>query len=478
MKKQLAVLLAVSCLIGCNATTTKQKPTSATDTTYQTSADVIVVGAGAAGMTAAITAAENGTKVILLEKSNKVGGNTFCAVNGINAADAKVQLENAEYQTNGSKQGLKELQMNNPDAKEELVDAFVNHSGEVIDWLSGLGVQFEVDIQHDQRNQTTNYYMLKTTGEEPTSITMLSALSKQLEKTDGLTLYKNMDVYDILTKDGKVDGVVAKDKDGKEIEYHASKVVLATGGFGQNRELVGKVNPRLANAITDEIAPTTGEGLLMAQKLGAATVNLDAIQTFPHVIDGYGLITPMNLPGGFVPDAIYVNSSAKRFTAERFEAVDDVLTQKGGVAYCIFTEKNLNDTLRSILQAGFIKEGNTVEELAENLGLDKDTLKEMVNAFNQDIADGKDDEFGRDKNLNPIEGKLYGYQFGVGAHYFMGGILINANTEVLKEDGTVISGLYAAGEVTGGFHGTFRVDGSGLGDSFTFGRIAGTTVSK
>ena len=287
-----------------------------------------------------------------------------------------------------------------------------------------------------------------------------------------------MDVYDILTKDGKVDGVVAKDKNGKEVEYHASKVVLATGGFGQNRELVGKINPRLANAITDEIAPTTGEGLLMAQKLGAATVNLDAIQTFPHVIAGYGLVTPMNLPGGFVPDAIYVNSSAKRFTAERFEAVDDVLAQKDGVVYCIFTEKNLNDTLRSIVQAGFIKEGDTVEELAENLGLNKDALKETVTAFNQDIADGKDDEFGRDKNLNPIEGKLYGYQFGVGAHYFMGGILINANTEVLKEDGTTIGGLYAAGEVTGGFHGTFRVDGSGLGDSFTFGRIAGTEVSK
>ncbi|MDY6035045.1 MAG: FAD-dependent oxidoreductase [Bulleidia sp.] len=478
MKKQLAVLLALSCLVGCNTNTASQQSISVEETSYETSADVIVVGAGAAGMTAAITAAENGTKVILLEKSNIVGGNTYCAVNGINAADSKVQLENAEYQANGTKEGLKELQMNNADAKEELVDAFVNHSGELIDWLSDMGVQFKVDVQNDQRNQSTNYYMLQAEGDEPTAVTMLATVSKQLEKTDGLTLYKNMDVYDLLTDDGNVNGVVAKDKDGSDVEFHASKVVLATGGFGQNHELVGKVNPGLANTITDEIAPTTGEGLLMAQKLGAATVNLDAIQTFPHVIAGYGLITPMNLPGGFVPDAIFVNSSAKRFTAETFMAVDDVLAQKDGVVYCIFTRKNLNDKLNSIVQAGFIKEGDTVEELAENLGLDKDALKETVDAFNQDIADGKDDEFGREENLNSIEGKLYGYRFGVGAHYFMGGILINANTEVLKEDGTVINGLYAAGEVTGGFHGIFRVDGSGVGDSFVFGRISGQEVSK
>ena len=132
------------------------------ETEYETEADIIVVGGGAAGMTAAITASDEGAKVILLEKSAVLGGNTVCAANGINAADSAVQLENEKYnEVKASVEGLEDLQMNNDDAKEELVKAFAENSGETIDWLSGLGVDFEVDIQEDPRNEKQNYYMLK-----------------------------------------------------------------------------------------------------------------------------------------------------------------------------------------------------------------------------------------------------------------------------------------------------------------------------
>jgi succinate dehydrogenase/fumarate reductase flavoprotein subunit len=138
----------------------------------------------------------------------------------------------------------------------------------------------------------------------------------------------------------------------------------------------------------------------------------------------------------------------------------------------------MNENMQRLLDSGIIFSGENAEDLAGKLGLDAKALTETIDAFNEDIKDGTDDAFGREQNLNAIEGTLYGYRFGVGAHYFMGGVLINENTEVLNTEGNVIEGLYAAGEVTGGFHGNFRVDGSGLGDSFTFGRIAGRVLAE
>ncbi|MBQ8081339.1 MAG: FAD-dependent oxidoreductase [Clostridia bacterium] len=444
-----------------------------------TEADIIVVGAGAAGMSAAIAAADKGASVILLEKSSRTGGNTICSANGINAADSKVQLADEKYiAASASKDGLKSLQMNNEDAVEALVDAFVSNSGETIDWMSGLGVEFVVDIAEDNRNSQQNYYMLKATADGSTAITMVNAVTARLLETD-VNLYYNMDVTTLTTDEsGKVVGVVAVNDRGEEIAFTGKAVILCTGGFGQNSELVGKVNPRLANAVTDEVSPTTGEGLLMAQALGAAAVNLDAIQTFPAVVPGYGMILPFSLPGGFTPDAIYVNNQAQRFTAEGFEIPDALLAQDKGEVYCVFTEKNLNGTLEGLYNAGYAVKGETAAEIAEQLGLDAEALEATIRAFNEDIADGTDDAYGRAQNLNPIEGTLYAYRFGVGAHYFMGGVLINERTQVVKDDGTAIEGLYAAGEVTGGFHGTFRVDGSGLGDSFTFGRLSGTVAAE
>lgn len=446
---------------------------------YETEADIIVVGGGAAGMSAAIAAHDEGASVILLEKSSVLGGNTVAAANGINAADSDVQLADAQYQAVGaSVEGLEELQSNNPEARENLVDAFAENSGDTINWLSSLGVEFTVDISEDDRNSSQNYYMLKAEQDGSTAITMINAVTAAL-KDDGITVYYQMDATDLIQDDtGAVIGVKATDAAGNEVEFSGKAVLLATGGFGQNSELVAEVAPDLAGAVTDEVAPTTGEGLLMAQAIGADAVDLDAIQTFPAVIPGYGMILPMNLPGGFVPDALYVNENGKRFAAEAFEIPDAILAQPEGKAYAVFTEANLNDFLKSLISSGYVVSADSAEELGEKLGIDGAALQETVDHFNEDISDGVDDEEGRTENLNPIEGTLYGYRFGVGAHYCMGGILINENTQVLDTDGNVIPGLYAAGEVTGGFHGTFRVDGSGLGDSFTFGRLAGKTMAE
>ena len=143
----------------------------------------------------------------------------------------------------------------------------------------------------------------------------------------------------------------------------------------------------------------------------------------------------------------------------------------------IFREDQISEPMQNIINGGYVASAETAAELGESLGLDGEALQATVDAYNEDVADGTDDAFGKEEPL-PLEGTIYGFKYGVGAHYFMGGILINNKTQVLDEDENPIAGLYAAGEVTGGFHGSQRIDGSGIGDSFTFGRIAGREMAS
>ena len=462
---------------GGDASVTAEAEEETAPVDYVTEADLIVVGGGAAGMTAAVTASENGAAVVLLEKSSKLGGNTPAAANGVNAADSKVQLADEKYlEVEAGIEGLENLQLQNELAREELVDAFATNSGEMIDWLSGLGLEFGVEIQEDDRNPVQNYYMLKTVGEGATGATMTKAVQDYMDTTD-VTYYLNVDATELMQDEtGAVTGVVATDANGDEITFTGKAVLIATGGFGHNQELLGEVNPKLANATTDEIAPTTGEGLLMAQAVGAKAVDLEYIQTFPVVMENYGMVTPNKLPGGFGVNAVIVNDNAERFTAEGFEIGDAILEQPEGNAYMIFREDQISEPMQNIINGGFVASADTAAELGEALGLDGEALQATVDAYNEDVADGTDDAFGKQEPL-PLEGTLYGFKYGVGAHYFMGGILINEKTQVLDENEDPIEGLYAAGEVTGGFHGSQRIDGSGIGDSFTFGRIAGREIA-
>ncbi|MBR1710320.1 MAG: flavocytochrome c [Clostridia bacterium] len=442
-----------------------------------TNADIIIVGGGAAGMTAAVTASQKGASVILLEKSGVLGGNTVCAANGINAFDSKVQLADEAYQSAPTSfEDIEALHMNDLNRKE-LVDAFISASGESIDFYTDLGVNFVVDIQSDPRNKTSNYYMIKPADGSSTAITMVNAIENRLAQTS-VKLYKNTEAVSLIQdENGKVTGVTAIAADGSEIEFTGKAVLLATGGFGQNAELIAKVNPSLAGAITDEIAPTTGQGLLMAQAIGADAVDFGEIQTFPSVIKGSGMFMSFGLwMGG---EAIYVNKSGERFGKEKFEMGSAILAQEDSLVYGIFDESSYNEGMHAgLIEKGFMVSADSPEELAGKLGINAEGLAASIAKWNEDAASGGVDTLYGRENIKPIDGKLYGYQSGVGAHYFMGGLLINENTQVLSVSGEPIPGLYAAGEVTGGFHGRQRVDGSGLGDSFVFGRIAGNVLAE
>ena len=449
---------------------------AAVETEYTTEADIIVVGAGAAGMTAAVTASNNGKTVILLEKSSSVGGNTLCAANGINALDSDVQLASEDYQNaETSLENFVELHTNDLNKDDlSLVETLAEASGETINYFTGLGVELAPEISDDSRNSSSNPYLLKEANGESTAVTLINAISGALDETD-VILYKNMDATTLVQDEtGRVTGVTATDENGNEVTFSGNAVLLTTGGFGQNQELIAEANPSLAGAITDEQAPTTGEGLLMAEAVGAGTVDLGEIQTFPSVISGYGMFMSFGLWNS--GDAILVNADGDRFVKEQFEVPSEILAQEGSLAYGIFDADNYNDNYQNMIDNGFMFTADNLDDLAAQLGIDAEGLKAAVEQWNADAETGTDTVYGRE-NLTTIEGTYYGYIVGVGAHYFMGGITINSDTQVLDTEGNVIEGLYAAGEVTGGLHGSQRVDGTGLADSFVMGRVAGNVLS-
>ena len=460
---------------------------TAENTVYEvTDADIVIVGAGGAGLTAAKAAADRGLSVIVIEKSGVVGGNSLCSQMGINAAGSKVQEGlGMEYAT---AELLKEAQMK-WGGRENLVDTYVDNSGKAVDWfVETLGVAFEgktgdkVDPADplasvgEDHPSGSDLFMVKADTDGFTSNTLINALNKAIEKA-GVKLYVNTEATDLIVADNAVTGVKAKAADGSEISFTAKAVLLATGGFGQNHEMVVKYRPDFANAITDEVAPTTGDGIVMAEAIGAKTVDMGEMQTFPHVPVGDTWLPPFAMPGGFMTTALFVNQNAQRYTTEGFDpSVEGTLKQEH--AFVIFGESDMNDTLKQLEGRGLVRSGDTAEALAEQLGLNGAALAATIEKWNADCDAGADSQFDRQPfTLKKIEGKLYGYAFGVGAHYMMGGLLINENTQVLDMNEQPIPGLYAAGEVTGGFHGTKRIDGSGTGDAFVFGYVAGNAIA-
>ncbi|MBR1684034.1 MAG: FAD-dependent oxidoreductase [Clostridia bacterium] len=451
-----------------------------------TDADIIIVGAGGAGMTAAMKAAQEGASVIVIEKSGVIGGNSLCSQMGINAAGAKVQ-EGLPY---ASAELLTKAQMQ-WGGRENLVAAYVENSGKTIDWFSETyGVEFKgpdgerVDPSDpfasvgEDHPSGGDLFMMRADAAGYTANTLISVMSESLDGA-GVKLYVNTEATELTCDDsGRVNGVKAKAADGSEVTFTGKAVLLATGGFGQNHDMVVSYRPDLQYAITDETAPTTGDGIVMAQAVGAKTVDMAEMQLFPHVPVGDTWLPPMAMPGGFMTTALFVNQDAQRYTTEGFDpSTEGTLAQEH--AFVIFGESDMNDDLKKLEARGLVKSADTAEELAALFGLDGTALAETIEKWNADCENGADSQFERlPFTLKKIEGKLYGYAFGVGAHYMMGGVLINEKTQVLNQDEQVIPGLYAAGEVTGGFHGTKRVDGSGTGDAFVFGYVAGNALAS
>jgi fumarate reductase flavoprotein subunit len=429
------------------------------------SADVIIVGAGGAGLSAAITARNEGVSVILLEKSAVLGGNTLTASAGLTAVGTD------EQQAAGNAKTLQEYIDDHTanGANLGLVTIMAEKSRDLVEWLKSMGLRFTV--------RQNSHVLAAPSGS--IGAYLVPTLAANAEGS-GAKIFYETTATELITEGGSVTGVKAVDTSTGEILTFKGTVLLTTGGFGRDPAMVAEYAPRYAGISTDEIAPTTGDGIKMAKKLGAGTRDMDKVQIFPMVeVTSHEMMAPPRISTG----AIFVDFEGKRFGPEDQtmgygQTVMDILLDDYPADkkqyYYVFGEKQATQALLAYKnRAGVLVQGNTPEAIAQTLGFDPVIFATTVAKWNQ-VIDGAEDELGRTGSIGAtkMEAPYYVLRMGIGLHFCMGGLLIDTQTRVLKTDGSVIKGLYAAGEVTGGVHGSFRIDGTGVTDSLLFGRFA------
>ncbi len=441
-------------------------------------ADVVVIGAGGAGMTAAIEAHDKGAKVIIVEKMPFVGGNSVRSKGGLNAAETSVQAalgieDSIETFYEDTISGGKNL--NDP----ELVKYFTENSAAAVDWLLSIGMDIS-DVGTGAG--ATNPRMHRPSQGADIGPVLVKSLKDNIDTRNIEVLYDTK-ATEIISENNKVIGIKALNtKNDKEITIKADAVVIATGGFGANEELYTKYREDLKGFITTNHAGATGDGIVMAEALGAALVDMDQIQTNPTVEQEKTEVISETVRG---LGAIFVNQSGVRFTNEmltRDVLSAKILEQEGEYTYIVFGQE-LRDNMVAVegmIKRRIVTEGETLEELAAKLNIDKATLVATIDKWNEAVANKLDLEFQRETGMDYgiLKGPYYAIKVGPGVHHTMGGIKINAKAQVIKTDGSIIEGLYAAGETTGGVHGANRLGGNAVADIIIFGRQAGTQSAE
>ncbi|QZN92735.1 flavocytochrome c [Limosilactobacillus panis] len=440
--------------------------------------DVVIIGSGGTGLAAAIQANELGMKVAVLEKEEELGGNTNRASSGMNAAETNVQLKHgvidnvADFYHETYKDGGR---LNDKD----MLGYFVYHTAPAVDWLA------DHDIKLDDITVTGG--MSKKRTHRPASMAPIGGfLVKSLL---GVVAKENIPVFNNtkVTKlrqaaDGRINGVEVKSGDlTKKVD--AKAVILATGGFGASKEYIERFRPDLKDYKTTNQPGATGDGLKLAENVGAELMQMNLVQVHPTVQQDHPHVY---LIGEAVrgEGAILVNAQGERFVNElnTRKIVSNAITAlPEHSAYLIF-DQGIRDRAKAIEfydKTGLVVHGDTIEDLAQNLNMDSATLKATVNTWNQAVENHDDEQFHRTTGMDRGITKpgFFAIHIAPAIHYTMGGIHITPKTQVLDGNGDIIKGLFAAGEVAGGLHGNNRVGGNSIAETIVFGRQAGQQVT-
>lgn len=439
--------------------------------------DIVVVGAGGAGMAAAVGAVDAGASVLLLEKMPVAGGNTCFAEGGMNACCTKYQAaegieDSVELFAEDTFQGGHEK------GDRELILHMCENSNDAIEWLGSMGIVLSKlgtsggasakRIHRPESGEAVGKYIVK-------------GMTEQCRQR-GISAVCNTKVEEILMEDGRVAGVRATDRNGLPIAYNCRALIVATGGFGANPEMLAQYRPELREAVTTNQPGTQGDGILFAQAVGADTVDIGEIQVHPTVEQTTATLLSENIRGD---GAILVNVDGERFTNELLTR--DVVSQAEWDqperrAFAVF-DQSVHDNNLSIeekfVARDLIHVADDFSQLAEMMGVPADTFVATVTSYNENIANGVADPLGRVKSLNPlVNPPYYALPVAPGVHHCMGGLRVNAAAEVLDANGEAIPGLFAAGEVTGGIHGGNRLGGNAVCDINVNGRQAQRTACE
>ncbi|MBY5033926.1 flavocytochrome c [Streptococcus gallolyticus] len=438
--------------------------------------DVVVVGSGGAGMAAAISAQEAGATVAIFEKMPVIGGNTTKSSGGMNASETKYQKAQGIDDTNDLfyEETLKGGKGTND---PELLRYLVDNSSEAIDWLDSIGITLS-DVSFSGGFSKARIHR-PADGSAVGGYLVNGLYNNLMEKK--VPIFVNADVTEITEKDGAATGIKVT-VDGKEKTIKAKAVIDTAGGFGANMDMITSYKPELKGYVTTNHEGATGDGIAMAQKLGAATVQMDKIQIHPTVYQEKSFLVSEAIRG---EGAVLINAEGKRFynemeTRDNVSAAINALPEQ--YAYVVF-DQQLREHSKSIdtyEEKGMVVKADTIEELAKEIGVSPENMKSTIDAWNGYVAAKNDTEFGRTTGMDRdiSKGPFYSIKIAPGIHHTMGGLKINTNTEVLKEDGSAIPGLFAAGEVTGGVHGSNRIGGNAVADIIIFGRQAGIKAAE
>ncbi len=498
--------------------------------------DVVVVGGGGAGIAAASSAAENGASVILVEKTAALGGNTLASGFAMNAADP--ELEGELDALTGQVETLTAVLDYDEAEFGDYADTLATLKDQISEYLAGdtskefdstewhiiqtymAGKRTDLDgneISGDYdlvstlcENSLDTYHWLGEVVGAPLSDNLTSpvgslwlrghnfetkqgvfdAAIEYIEGNDGV-IYTNTTATELIVEDNAVTGVVCEREDGSTLTVHANAVIITTGGFGANSEMVAEYNtywPAIPEGImTTCVASATGDGIELGLQAGASLTGMGMVQLMPTA----SAITGQLADGLLVPSQYYmfVNQEGERFVneyAERDVLASAALAQTNGIFYHIADQemiptlqnKATQEDVDAMVEKGIMYKADSLEELAEMIGCPAETLIESVEKYNSYVDAGEDPDFGKNVFGTKIEtAPFYAVIERPSVHHTMGGLTINTDAQVLNEDGEVIDGLYAAGEVTGGIHGGNRVGGNAIADIMVFGRIAGANAA-
>ena len=487
------------------------------------SADLIIVGAGGAGLSAAVTAKDLGVKnVLVLEKMPVIGGNTLRCASAFNAADpdrqkalpmtetlkeavvkaisekpvseehaklmADVKAKYEAYLRSGSKTLFDcpewhALQTYNGGDKVGHIPLIRQYSNNVLDTLHWM--QSKGSPVMDRVSQGAGALWQRTHQlDAPAGLGLIDPLYQSAVK-QGVNFKLGMRVQDLILNDkGRVIGVTATDKVGNKYEFTSKDgVILATGGYSQNKEMRQKSAPHLTPEMVSTNQPgATGDGIVIATRHGADTTGMNYVQVYPLATPGSGALQGRARKMSGLDDVIDVNKNGERFVKEdarRDEFVAAIKKQPGGVVYDINDSSivkplnSFNEDVETLVSIGRIYKADSLADLAKQLGMPADKLEASVAEFNKMVEAKNDPKFGRKLFDRPIvKPPFYATPRAPSIHHTMGGLQISTNAQVLDKKGKPIPGLYAAGEVTGGIHGSNRLGGNATADVLTFGRIA------
>ena len=449
------------------------KPAAALAAAAQnTKTDIVVIGSGGAGLSAAITAHDLGAKVIVLEKMPITGGNTQIASGGMNAAGTRYQ---AAKGIKDSWQVMYEDTLKGGQNRgiPALVEILAKNSAASLDWLVSFGADLSL-VGRFAGASVDRSHGPKDGG--PVGPQIMKALRAATAQRN-IDVRTNSDVLNInANANGAASGVLVQERMGHLYEIEAKALILASGGFAANMQMVTKYHPEYAGFSTSNQPGALGDGIVLGNELGVQLRDMDQIQIHPTLAAGTNILVSEASRG---VGAILINREGKRFVNElttRDIASAAVLKQTGKTAFLIFDEglRKKMSLIEGYFHLGFVKQGATPEALAQTIGVDPATFATTIANYNKYQEDKVDPDFRRPDMPRPVnQPNYYSIEIQPGIHYTMGGVLLNEHAQTVAKNGKPIPGLYAVGEVTGGVHGANRLGGNSTSETITFGRIAG-----